>query len=297
MEKPVKFEYLLKTLVDTITTYDFFVDWNKVKINLKKVEKLLHLLNYLIGKENLKEEFFALLKEYPEVIQVFPILIAVRGDKIQVLNEKVEIEVIYFKKYKNLSNEEIEKYYRFFRQTGLEEIFKNRSIKNLVDYVFGIEVGLDTHARKNRVGVLMEKIVESEIKSLIAKYNYIDYIYQADVNKIKNKWNISIVIDKTDRKFDFAILNTKNNKLFLIEVNFYSGQGSKLKATAGEYISLNNFLREKNKNVEFIWITDGKGWLSVKNALLEAYNSCILILNLKAIKEGYLERILTSNID
>jgi len=294
MRKPIEFEYLLNTFMDTITTHDFFVDWNKVKINLRKVERLLHLLNYLIGKENFKEEFFSLLKEYPEVIQAFPILIAIRNDKIQVLNEKVEIEVVHFKKYKNLSDEEIERYYRFFRETGLEEIFKNRNIKNLVDYVFGIEVGLDTHARKNRVGILMEKIIEAEIKSLIAKYNYIDYIYQADVNKIKNKWNISIVIDKTDRKFDFAILNTKNNKLFLIEVNFYSGQGSKLKATAGEYISLNNFLKGKNKNVEFLWITDGKGWLSVKNALLEAYNNCVLILNLRAVREGYLEKIVAN---
>jgi len=294
MKKLIEFEYLLNTFVDTITTHDFFVDWNKVKINLRKVEKLLHLLNYLIGKENFKEEFFALLKEYPEVIQAFPILIAIRSDKIQVLNEKVEMEVVHFKKYKNLSDEEIEKYYRFFKQTGLEEIFKNRNIKNLVDYVFGVEVGLDTHARKNRVGNLMEKIVESEIKSLITKYNYIDYIYQADVNKIKNKWNINIVIDRTDRKFDFAIINKKTTKLFLIEVNFYSSQGSKLKATAGEYISLKNFLQEKNKNIEFIWITDGKGWISAKNALFEAYNNCVVILNLKTVKEGYLEELITT---
>ena len=47
---------------------------------------------------------------------------------------------------------------------------KNKDIKNLVDYVFGVEAGLDTHARKNRSGDVMEDIVESIFKDNCVSY-------------------------------------------------------------------------------------------------------------------------------
>ena len=44
----------------------------------------------------------------------------------------------------------------FLEGTGLAQIFRDKSVKNLVDYVFGVEVGLDSNARKNRSGDLMD---------------------------------------------------------------------------------------------------------------------------------------------
>ena len=41
----------------------------------------------------------------------------------------------------------------------------NKNIKNLVDYVFGIEVGLDTNARKNRGGKNMENVIATILKN------------------------------------------------------------------------------------------------------------------------------------
>jgi len=286
------FEYLINNLLETIKTYDFFVDWEKIENNIKKVEKRLHILNYLIGKENFKEEFFELLKEYPEVVTVFPILIAVRDNKITVLNENMELETLEFKEKKYLTDEEIERYYKFFKETGLEDLLKNRKIKNLVDYVFGVEVGMDTNARKNGIGDLMENIVKKYIENLCKQNKNLDYIFQATKDKIKEKWGINLTLDKTNRKFDFAVFNKNNRKLYLIEVNFYSGGGSKLKATAGEYKALNEFIKNNNSNVQFIWITDGKGWNTAKNPLKESFNSGVIILNLKMVKDGLLKEIL-----
>ncbi|CAG8696872.1 11547_t:CDS:1, partial [Ambispora gerdemannii] len=42
----------------------------------------------------------------------------------------------------------------------LIDLFTNGQIKDLKDYVLGVEVGLDTHSRKNRGGLLMENGVE-----------------------------------------------------------------------------------------------------------------------------------------
>ena len=290
------FDDIINTLSETIKTYDFFVDWEKIENNVNKVEKRLNILNYLIGKENFKEEFISLLKEYPEVITTFPILIAVRTHSLTVLNNKtMDLETLEFRERKKLSNEDIEKYYKFFKETGLENLLEDRKIKNLVDYVFGVEVGMDTNARKNRIGKLMENIVKKYIEDdLCSKYDNIEYIFQATKDKILNKWNINLILDKTDRNFDFAIFNKNKGMLYLIEVNFYSGGGSKLKATAGEYQTLNEFITDRNdKNIKFIWITDGKGWETAKNPLKESFNKGVIILNLEMVKNGLLEKIIT----
>lgn len=52
----------------------------------------------------------------------------------------------------------------FLKETGLGEILQQQMIKNLVDYVFGIETGLDTNARKNRSGHVMENTVANIFK-------------------------------------------------------------------------------------------------------------------------------------
>jgi type II restriction enzyme len=40
----VDFDYIINTLSETIKTYDFFVDWEKIGDNIKKTEKRLNIL-------------------------------------------------------------------------------------------------------------------------------------------------------------------------------------------------------------------------------------------------------------
>ena len=44
------FDKLMSLMVESITTFDFFVDWAKVNANVKNLEMDLHALNYLTGK-------------------------------------------------------------------------------------------------------------------------------------------------------------------------------------------------------------------------------------------------------
>ncbi|MCK4358950.1 MAG: type II restriction endonuclease [Candidatus Cloacimonetes bacterium] len=282
------FDYLMKTLTKTIKSYDYFVDWKKISINLKKIEKMLNLLNYLIGKENFEFEFKNLINEYPEIVITFPILLAIR-DKEEAIIDKTSLEIIDYSFIKPfLINDELkEKYYVFFNKTGLEDLIKNKKIKNLVDYVFGIEVGMDTNARKNRTGNIMESIVEEYLKKICETNHNIDYIAQATKTIIFEKWFLEIEQDKTNRRFDFAVYNKNSEKLIMIEVNYYSGGGSKLKATAGEYKKLYDFLSAQN--IEFIWVTDGLGWKSASKALDETFEYTKgRIINLKMLSEGVL---------
>ena len=273
------FNYFINTLTPVIHKLDFYVNWDKVFLGVEKYKIELGILNTLCGSLNIKDDFRNILKKYPEVVQVFSLLIGVRGEKIQVLkdinDEKFSFLNYEFKKKSKLSESEIENYVLFFDESGLFEFIDNRGIQSLRDYSFGVEVGLDTNGRKNRGGTNMENLVGSLIK-------------QGTQKVVQEKWGLHLPLDKSNRIVDFIINN--NGKLIWIETNFYSGGGSKLKSTSGEYKDLYNFC--KTKNIDFIWITDGNGWVSTKKPLRETFNLTDYIINLNMIKSGILKEII-----
>lgn len=290
------FKRLIDTLQDSIFTWEYFSDFEKVKSNVGEIERELSLLNTLIGKENIEAEFISLIEEYPKVREVLPILIAVRKNKISemqiisdIKNWNPELREYLF--YDDLSVDSKKELVVFFRESGLKKIFVNKNIKSLVDYVFGVEVGMDTNARKNRTGTLMEDIVEEYLADFCDKNDSFTYLEQATKMKIKNTWNYDIDIDKNNRRFDFAVFNTDEDKLYLFEVNYYSGGGSKLKSVAGEFQELHTLLKEQD--LELFWITDGKGWLTTKNALEETFiKNDGNIYNIDMLKDGILDELL-----
>ncbi|EHL18801.1 hypothetical protein HMPREF9628_00487 [Peptoanaerobacter stomatis] len=284
------FEYILENLKDTIHTYDFFVAWEKVLRNVSEIEISLNILNTLIGKDDVSHRLKGLIKQYPQIVSTIPILIAVRDKNIKIASEYGDIEYVFSKK-KYYTDEEIEKIVFFADRCGFLKIVEDKSIKNLVDYVIGVEVGLDTNARKNRSGIAMENLVEVYVKSICIKHGF-KYLKQATVDKIKMKFNKSVSTDKADRHFDFAV--DTGGKLYLIETNYYSGAGSKLKSVAGEFSNL--FSVVKNDDVGFIWVTDGKGWLTSKRPLLEAFNIVDYIININMINNGLLDEILSEGL-
>ena len=176
-------------------------------------------------------------------------------------------------------------------QSGLGELIKNKQIKSLPDYCTGVEVGLDSNGRKNRGGTQMEELVESFIAIFCHEHN-LDYLTQANSKKIKETWGIDLQVDKSSRIIDFVIYKEQDKKLFFIEVNFYNGGGSKLKSTATEYIEMSRFW--KDQNVEFIWVTDGKGWSNTQNPLKDYFERGNLLINIDMLKNGYLESVVFS---
>lgn len=90
------------------------------------------------------------------------------------------------------------------------------------------------------------------------------------------------VLGDDEKRFDFVIETTQ--KIYLIEVNFYSGGGSKLNEVARSYSDIAPKINSVN-GFEFVWITDGVGWKSAKNKLQEAYSIIPSIFNLTNINE------------
>ncbi len=265
-----QFKTFLSQLSETNATLGYFTDFN--------IELRLTQLNYLIGKDNLKEAINELFDENPKVFEVLDILIAIRKDKnAKTVNKKGKTTSLssYF-----TSSEGVLEY---IEETGLAQVFINKDITNLVDYVFGIEVGLDSNARKNRGGDNMSKAVSSI-------FDNEGVFYKKEVNHTIFPEIKSLGSDV--KRFDFVI-KTKE-KTYLIETNYYNGGGSKLNETARSYSDVAPKINQY-KSYEFVWITDGQGWLSAKNKLEEAYKIIPSLYNLITLKD-FIEKIQTQEI-
>lgn len=275
------FNYLIDNLKETIKTWDYFVNWNKVIRNYQAVEISLNVLNTLIGKKNVEVAAKNLLKEYPKVIAVIPSLLAYRERKVKLLSNIKNFETTEYDFSKPI---DLDKAVMFLKESGFLKLVSDKTIKSIPDYFIGVEVGLDSNGRKNRSGTSMEDIAEFFIKDICQRKGY-EYISQATADKIKQQWNKDITVTKSSKRIDFAV-NTPN-KLYLIETNFYGGGGSKLKSTAGEYAEI--YHQWTNDGHQFIWITDGLGWQSTKRPLRDTFDSTDYIINLDMIQKGVLE--------
>jgi type II restriction enzyme len=265
---PEQFKTFLSQLSETNATLDYFTDFKKIKSNVNKIAIKLNQLNYLIGKENLKKAVNELFEENPKVFEVLDILIAIRKNKnAKTFNNKGEIISLdtYFTSPQLI--------YEYMEETGLTGVFIDKDVTNLLDYVFGIEVGLDTNARKNRGGDNMSKAV-----SLIFEKSGV--FYKKEVNNTIFPEIISLGADV--KRFDFVIKTKK--KTYLIEANYYNTGGSKLNEIARAYSDVAPKINQY-EDYEFVWITDGQGWFSSKNKLEEAYNIIPSLYNLISLAD------------
>lgn len=266
------FNLFMSQLQETNQTLDFFCDFDKISTNVAEVEMSLNTLNYLIGKDNLEKAVEEVWLRDSTVFEVLGILIAVREEGKPVVDKNGNI--VLLKSYFESKKKVIE----FLKGTGLSEIFVSRRIKNLVDYVFGIETGLDSNARKNRSGHIMENTVARLFRMNGIRFR--QEVYSTEFSELS-------VLGTDKKRFDFYI-ETDETK-YLIEVNFYSGGGSKLNETARSYTELAPKVNSVD-GYEFVWITDGIGWESARNKLEEAYNTIPSVYNLTNIAE-FIEKV------
>lgn len=267
MKNHLPFDTFLKSLKTSNRTLSFFTDWQKCLKNKNKISIALNHLNFLLGKDTkeLKNCVKSLFKEYPKAFNVLNILIAVRDKNDIVLDANGNFYPLYS------YFEDDEKVCEFIRQTGLERIFCDRNIKDLNDFVFGVEVGLDSNARKNRSGKAMENHLSGLFTN--AQLNFKEQVNIREFENLRQAFGDDI------KKFDFVVCG--KDKTYFIEANFYTISGSKLNEVARSYQDL-ALKFEAFPNYEFIWITDGIGWLDAKSKLQEAYKS-VEIYNLSNV--------------
>lgn len=262
----VPFDVFMSQLLETNATLDFFCDFSKISENVDKIAMKLHQLNYLIGKEDMTAAVTRLWSENPSVFEVLDILVAVRskdGKKVLTSDGNLRLLVDFF----HTAEDVVE----YLEGTGLSTVLREKKITNLVDYVFGIETGLDSNARKNRSGKIMEKRVRDIL--VAAGIEFRQEVYSSSIKELS-----CLGVDL--KRFDFVIETPR--KTYLIEVNFYGSGGSKLNEVARSYTEIAEKINTLSR-YEFVWITDGQGWNSARNKLEAAYSSIPSVYNLTSI--------------
>jgi len=268
----------------SIADYTYYTDFEKVYKNIDSIKIELNILNSLIGSQNIEIDFENLLKKYPEVLKCIPILLAVREKEIHA-GENGNVKLYDF----NNQTCNIAEYKVFMKKTGLFSLLENNKISNLLDYVTGIEVGLDSNGRKNRGGHQMENLVESYIQQagFVKDTNYFKEMY---IHEITEKWgtNLSAISNqgKTEKRFDFVV-KTKNC-VYLIETNFYGSGGSKLNETARSYKTIATEMKSVS-GAKFVWFTDGNGWFSASHNLEETFDVLDDIYSIDDMKNGIMK--------
>lgn len=263
------FNKFMSQLQETNQTLDFFCNFDKIAANVDNIKLSLCMLNSMIGTNDLRRSVETIWNRDRSAFSVMDILIAVRSEGKKVVLNSAGDCIILDELFTSIDG-----VMEYLEETGLADLFRQKKINDLVDYVFGIETGLDSNARKNRSGHVMEGMVARIIDKNGVRYR--QEVYSSEWSEITK------VLGNDEKRFDFVIQTPK--KTYLIEVNFYSGGGSKLNEVARSYSDIAPKINSV-PGFEFVWITDGIGWKSAKNKLQEAYSIIPSIYNLTSIKD------------
>lgn len=284
------FKEWLSTMKESVATWTYYTDFKKVYENVQRIKIELNILNSLIGSKYIEDDFKNIIEQYPNVLSAIPILLAKRETDIKI----IDAEGDYDFSFANM-NYSVDQYTLFMRNSGLFDLLQNHIINNLIDYVLGVEVGMDTNGRKNRTGHVMEDLVESYlIKAGLVKNK--TYFKEMNASEVEKKFNIDLSSlsndGKTEKRFDFVFIGAFNI-IYACECNFYSSSGSKLNETAKSY----KLLTEEAKNIngfEFVWFTDGIGWNTAKNNLEETFDVLDNLYNLNDLENDVLNKLTES---
>lgn len=271
----------------SISSYDYYVDFEKVKKNVEDIKIELNILNSLVGSKNIESDFEKVVGKYPETLKCIPLLLAVRADELYARDEEGAFDY----NFKNI-NQSVEQYKIFMKKTGLFDMLQNHIVNNLVDYVYGVETGLDSNGRKNRGGHQMEDLVERYIKKagFIKDVNYFKELKTTEMEKM---WNLDLSVlsnkGKVVKRFDFVIKT--ESTIYAIETNFYASQGSKLNETARSYKMIAQEA-EEIEGFKFVWFTDGLGWQSARENLRETFDIMEHIYNIDDLENNIISEVI-----
>ncbi|HHT82568.1 MAG TPA: restriction endonuclease [Acholeplasmataceae bacterium] len=282
------FNEWVNKFIDSVADWRYYTDFPKVYNNVDAIKVELNLLNSLINSKDIENDFRNLVTKYPEVLKAVPILIAKRGSEVRIVDKGKDKNFNF-----NKLNYTIDEYVYFMDKTGLFDLLSNHIISDLLDYVKGVEVGLDSNARKNRTGKAMENIVESFIVDA-GFIRDVNYFKEMRTSEIRDRFGIDLQLEsldesKAEKRFDFVIKS--ETIVYAIEVNFYSGGGSKLNETARSY----KMLAQEASTIpgfRFVWITDGIGWNTARRNLEETFDVLEDIYNINDLESGILSKII-----
>ena len=255
--------------------------------NIATVKRQLALLNTLKGVDNIADEFKDLVKEYPDCINAIPLLLAVRDNVIAITDNDRRLDFNF-----KAMNYDVDLYVEFMEKTGIFDLLQNRVLGDLLDVGLGINVGLDSNARKNRGGHQMEDLVEFFIQEAGFKKDK-TYFKEMYLHEVEQKWGYDLSAISADgvakKRFDYVVKPAGSPEVYICECNCYSSGGSKLNETARSFKAISLEAKAVD-HVHFVWFTDGAGWKSAKGNLKEAFLVQDDLYNIADLRNGIIKK-------
>lgn len=280
----------VSTLLGSNRSAPFFVDWRKARKNARANERALARLAKLSEAGDFDPALRKLLTESPETARVLPQLIAWRAEQWTVFEPgrggEYRTSELDFSGSARLADSELEHLIVFCKEAGIVDLLK--SSINFESYILGVEVGMDTNARKNRSGAFMERQVAGFLNAAVnalPRWKIIDH----PSAKRLGQSGLEPPHGLKGRTFDYALVS--DARRVAIETNFYDELGSKPQEIVDSYIHRAEILSASGW--EFVWVTDGPAWKPKPTQLVKAFESLDTILNLELCRRGGLTHLLS----
>jgi len=167
----------------------------------------------------------------------------------------------------------------------IADVFVEAGIRRVVDRDYdirsiltGIQIGLESHSRKNRQGDMHEDLLEEELEKIVDALQDRGYNFELD-----EQYKVDYIESDGTKKVDFALVENGVPKI-VFEANCYSAQGSKPSEIKRSYETVAR--KMDNDGIEYVWVTDGWAWKSsLKKILGEAFHSHSNLYNLASVRE------------
>lgn len=143
---------------------------------------------------------------------------------------------------------------------------------DLEDLLLGVQIGLETHRRKNVGGRVFQKEVRILLDNVVSTLRQKGY-------KVELRSEVILHYGREQsKKVDFAIYH-EGQPRFGVEVNYYTVAGSKPTEIKRSYAEVLRGLQ--SIGVDLIWITDGRGYRDMRQSLKDAFAILPNIYNLR----------------
>lgn len=279
MKKGAKKEFnnWLDTFQPTLATCDYFTDFEKVNDRIKELKPQIKTIKQIIKQKDISLAIENELKIDFSIMSILPLFIAVNTKDTTFIDAKGKYQTISFHK----STNDLSVYMEFINTSGIVDVLKKVKSVGVEKYLFGILVGLDSNRRKNRMGHL----AEDKLEEILQKTGY-PYYKEVNLETIKERYNIDISQlsnrKVSSKRFDYIM--EKNGELYLFESSYYTSNGSKQNELSRSYTEICKAINNI-QGLHFIWVVDGNGWKSSKNALEKAYNVMPDVYNFSELEE------------
>jgi hypothetical protein len=271
----------LKTLTPGIIDRSQFIDWHFIESKLKEFTEALEFYKELAyrfknGADFIKELADSCLAHDDPLILIKCAFELLGHTDNSFVTLQDDIDILKLAREIANGNENTAFYFaRTLKDLGFKKLLLREDIE---DIFLGVQIGLETHRRKNLGGTIFQTMIKKLINEIINHlkvYGYdVDYKEEVTINYGKG----------LRKKLDFLILY-RGAPRFGIEVNFYTVPGSKPTEIKRSYRNILEGLSKQG--IDLIWITDGKGYTQMKKSLKDAYSLLPNIYNLKQV-EAYL---------